>query len=129
MTAAVEIYQISFEQYESMTADLSGREVLLSAAKLASEIIVGMYGDEVLAFIGLVPPTLLSDQAYVWMLTTAEGEAHPILLARYGNGFIRTALAKYRVLFGHCFSEKSARWLRHMGAEFISETQFEFRRG
>jgi len=92
----VEIYQISFEQYAQMTEGMEGREILLSAAKLASEIIIGKYGEEILAFIGLVPPHILSDQAYVWMLTTVEGEAHPILLARYGKGVIDTALAKYR---------------------------------
>ena len=125
----IEIYQISFEQFARMTEGTPGREVLLSAAKLASEIIIGMYGDEVLAYIGLVPPTLLADRAYIWMLTTESGEAHPLLIARYGEKFILTALCKYRVLFGHCFSEKSARWLRYMGAEFVSDTQFEFRRG
>jgi len=125
----VEIYQISFEQYAQMTEGMEGREILLSAAKLASEIIIGKYGEEILAFIGLVPPHILSDQAYVWMLTTVEGEAHPILLARYGKGVIDTALAKYRVLFGHCFTARSKYRLTYMGAEFVSETQFEFRRG
>jgi hypothetical protein len=128
MTMNVEIYQISFEQYAQMTEGMEGREILLSAAKLASEIIIGKFGDEILAYIGLVPPTLVSDQAYMWMLTTSAGEAHPILLARYGAGVVDTALAKYRVLFGHCFEPKSAYWLRYMGAEFTSETQFEFRR-
>lgn len=125
----VEIYQISFTEFEKLSAGMDGRDVLLSAAKLASEIIIGKYGDEILAYIGLVPPTLLSDQAYVWMLTTSAGESHPILLARYGAGVIQTALLKYRVLYGHCFTAKSQHWLRYMGAEFTSETQFQFRRG
>jgi hypothetical protein len=129
MTKRVEIYQISFEQYARMIDGLPGRDVLLSAAKLANEIIIGMYDGKVLAYIGLVPPSLLADQSYIWMYTTEVGEAHPLLLARYGRDVIETVLCKYRAVYGHCFSPKSARWLKSLGAEFDSETQFTIRRG
>lgn len=122
----VEIYQVSFDQFVKLRGDAS--DVELSAAKLASEIITGIYNGEVLGFVGLVPPTLLSDEAYIWMITTEAGEQHPILLARYGTGLIQTALLKYRELFGHCFNARSARWLKYLGAEFTSETQFVIRR-
>lgn len=126
---AAEIYQISFERFDAMIGDFPEKPVVLSAAKLASDILVGMYNDEPLVYIGLVPPHIFSDVAYVWMMTTPAGDAHPILLARYGAKTLETILLKYHTLHGHCFSEKSARWLKRLGAEFTSETKFEIRRG
>jgi hypothetical protein len=125
----VEIFEISFDAYAKRMAGVPGEEVLLSAAKLATDLIVATYGEETLVYIGLIPPTLLSDEAYIWMLTTEAGHRHPILLARYARGFIDTALTKYRALYGHCFEPKSAHWLRYLGAEFHTETQFKIRRG
>lgn len=124
----VEIYQISFEQFERMLGLDEGREITLFMAKQASEIIVGMYAGKPLAFIGVAPTTLISSDALIWMLTTEEGSRHPILLARYGAGVIETILMKYTRLFGRCFNDKSARWLKSLGADFVSETEFEFRR-
>lgn len=124
-----EIYQVSFGQFDQMIGDCPGKEIILSAAKLATDIIVGMYGEVPVAYIGLVPPTLFSDEAFVWMITTDEGAKHPLILARYGKKTIGTFLLKYKKLYGFCFSEKSAKWLKSLGAEFVSETKFEIRRG
>jgi hypothetical protein len=124
-----EIYQVSFSQFDAMIGDCAGKEIILSAAKLASDIIVGMYGEVPVAYIGLVPPTLLADEAFVWMITTEEGNRRPILLARYGKKTIATILLKFPKLYGFCFNPKSAKWLKSLGAEFTSETKFEIRRG
>ena len=124
-----ELFQVSFGQFEQMLEVARERAVVLSAAKLASEIIVMMFDGKPMCYVGLVPPTLLSDAAYIWMLVTPEGEAHPFLMGKYGTKVVRTAQEKYRIIFGDCFSESSAKWLKYMGAEFISETRFEFRRG
>lgn len=123
-----EIYQLSFDQFAKLNEGCENYHVALSAARLASERIVMMYGDEILCYVGLIPPTLLSDEAYIWMNTTEAGFAHPKILARYGKKTIETFLLKYPMIWGHCFSEKSARWLRSFGAEFTSETVFEIRR-
>jgi hypothetical protein len=124
-----EIYQISKEQFCRMLEDIPGRQYAIASAGVASEIIVGMFGDKPLCYIGLTPKTLISDSAYVWMIVTDEGFKHRFLLARYGKGFVETVLAKYTCIFGYCFSESSARWLKSLGAKFTSENEFEIRRG
>ena len=123
-----EIYQVSLDQFMAMIADRSDKETVYAAARFCSEILVGVFGGTPLVFIGLAPRTLLSDEAYAWMLVTPEGEKHPLLLARYATGVLDTILVKYTRIFGHCFSPKSARWLRCLGADFLSETEFEFGR-
>lgn len=123
-----ELYQISFSQFERMVESLPSKPQNLSAGKLASEIIVLMFNNTPMCYVGLAPPTLLSEAAYIWMLTTPEGELHPFLLGKYGLPVVQTALLKYKTIFGDCFSENSAKWLKHMGAVFTSDTEFEFRR-
>jgi hypothetical protein len=123
-----EIYQVSLAQFMKMIGDHDDREVIHAAARFCSEILVGMFGGSPLCYIGLAPRTLISSEAYAWMLVTSEGEKHPFLLARYARGVLETVLLKYPIIYGHCFNAKSARWLRSLGAEFTSEIEFEFRR-
>ena len=123
-----EIFQVSKLQFIKMLGEVPAKEAALTAAGLSTEILVGMFNDEALCFVGLAPRTLLSDTAYIWMITTDAGLAHPIILARYSKGLIDTALVKYSMLFGHCFVGHSAQWLRWLGARFLSETEFEIRR-
>ena len=123
-----EIYLVSFDQFASMLGDREDRQVVLSAAKLCSEIIVGMFDGKPLVYLGLAPTTLISSEVYVWMIVTEEGQKHPFLIGRYAKKTLATIQSKYPLIYGDCFSEKSARWLRSLGAEFVSETKFEFRR-
>ena len=126
--SAVEIFQISVGQFESMIAGHPDAKICMVAAKLSAEIIVGMYDSEPGCYIGLAPPTLLSEKAYIWLIVTEVGAAHPRLLARYSHGIIETALLKYSTLTGHCFTESAAKWLLWLGAEFVGVHEFEIRR-
>lgn len=69
---------------------------------------------------GLIPRTLLSQQAYLWLLTTDVCAEHKFLLVRYSQLFVEQALKTYTTLTGHVdagnFSAK--RWLKWLGAEF-----------
>jgi hypothetical protein len=124
-----EIYQISLGQFILMYKfPKNDRDNIIRAAALSSEIIVGMFNGEAVCFIGLAPRTLISDTAYAWMIVTDFGKSHGLLLARYAKSFVETMLLKYRRVTGHCFEPKSVRWLKSLGAEFLSEIEFEFRR-
>jgi len=123
-----EIYQISPQQFDAMLQPMPNREVALFAAKRSAEILVGLRESNPIAFVGFAPPTLISDSAYVWMIENNPTAADRFLFARYSRGLIETGLLKYSRLYGHCFSPKSARWLRWLGAEFTTATEFEIRR-
>ena len=81
---------------------------------------IGSVDGEVAAMWGLVPQSLLSNQAYLWLLTTDLAEEHKFLLVRYSQLFIEAALKNYEKITGHCeagnFSAK--RWVRWLGGEF-----------
>jgi len=125
MSVRVEIFQISLEQFGNMIAGRSDAKIAMAAANMTSEIIVGLYNEQPACYIGLAPRTLLSDDAYIWLIVTEIGEAHSRLLARYSKGFIATALLKYPRLHGHCFTPAAARWLNWLGAKFSSVYEFE----
>jgi hypothetical protein len=122
-----EIYQISKEQFIAMVNQPVDKN-LTEAVVLSTDIIVGMFNNQPLCFIGIAPRSLVSDSAYIWMITTDEGKRHSILIARYAKSFVEIVMLKYSFIFGDCFDEKSRNWLRHLGAKFTSLTQFEFRR-
>ncbi len=121
-----EIFRVSHAQFMALTGHRPEYDVI---GKLCEDIIVGMFGGVAMVFIGLSPRTILSTEAYAWMIVTDEGQRHPLLLARYAKGVRDTILGKYSMIYGHCFAERSANWLRSLGATFVSETEFEIRRG
>lgn len=69
---------------------------------------------------GLIPPTLLSEQAYIWLHTTEVAEQHTFLLVRHSQRLIADMLKEYSALVGHCQVEdpRAQRWLKWLGAEF-----------
>lgn len=81
---------------------------------------IGMVDGEVAAMWGLVPQSILSNQAYLWLLTTDLAEQHKFLLVRYSQLFVKQALKHYEKIVGHCRAGDFAakRWVRWLGGEF-----------
>lgn len=121
----IEIFQISQEQFGSMIAERGDAKIAMAAAQWTMEIVVGMYDEQPVCYIGLAPKTLLSSEAYIWLIVTEVGEQHSRLLARYSRGFIETALLKYPRLYGHSFTPTAIRWLLWLGAKFTGTYEFE----
>lgn len=67
---------------------------------------------------GLIPPTLMSDCAYLWLhVVEAPGE-HEFLFVRNSQRAIEEALRRFPTIVGHCIREDrgAQRWLRWLGA-------------
>jgi hypothetical protein len=81
---------------------------------------MGMVDGKIACMWGLVPQTILSNQAYLWLITTDIAIEHKFLLVRYSQLFVEKALEHYPVITGHCAAGdfKAKRWLRWLGAEF-----------
>jgi hypothetical protein len=79
------------------------------------------YIDDVLACVwGLMPPTLLSQQAYLWLYTTDVIKGHEFILVRHSQLVMEDMLKQYPSIVGHAVvnNHKAIRWLRWLGAEF-----------
>jgi len=69
---------------------------------------------------GIIPPTLMSYQAYMWLHVTDHLEKHEFVLVRHSQRVIEDVLKEYPVIVGHSVlgATKSIRWLKWLGAKF-----------
>jgi hypothetical protein len=69
---------------------------------------------------GIIPPTLLSDEAYLWHYLLASAGDHTFVLARYSRLALERVMERYPKLVGHCRQgdEDAQRWVRWLGGKF-----------
>lgn len=82
----------------------------------------GLVDGQIVCLWGLCPPTLLSDQAYIWLLTTDEIEEHKFLFIRHSQMMMEKMLDVYPVIIGEVEINnfRARQWLRWLGAKFIT---------
>jgi hypothetical protein len=94
----------------------------------------GEIDGEIICVFGLMPPTLLSDRAYLWMWHNEKIKEHSFVVIRESQLAVEEMLRDYAVLVGHCHRDRpqSRKWLRWLGAEFGqadgTRVPFEIRR-
>lgn len=97
--------------------DSGALESYLSQSKT---VWIGTENGKLLAFWGVVLPTLISDRAYLWLYTTLALNEHKFVFIRHSQIVIRDMLEDYPLIVGHCVlgETKSIRWLTWLGAKF-----------
>lgn len=95
---------------------------LRECMKRSIEVRYGMLDGEVACMWGLIPPTLLSDQAYLWLLTTDIVTEHKFLFVRHSQRYVEEALHIFPNIIGDVIvgNKQALRWLRWLGAEFAA---------
>jgi len=100
----------------------------------SEEVFLGMHDDRVACVWGLATPTVVSNRAYLWLLTTDLVEKHKFIFVRHSQIVLEDALKRYDVIIGHVEvgNTQARKWLRWLGAEIgVPEkgfSQFEIRR-
>jgi hypothetical protein len=86
----------------------------------STEVRYGFIDGKVACMWGLIPPSLLSTTAYLWLLTTEIVAEHKFLFVRYSQRYVEEALKVYPTLVGDVIigNPSALRWLRWLGAEF-----------
>jgi hypothetical protein len=97
--------------------DLRKLEVCLNMSDI---IYAGIIDGEYACCWGLVPPSMMSDKAYLWLQTTAKVEEHKFLFVRHSQRCVEKMLESYEELVGFCSPENKAaiRWIEWLGGEF-----------
>lgn len=69
---------------------------------------------------GLIPPTVLSDQAYLWLQTTDLVEANKFMFIRWSQRYMEKMLTLYPTIIGNVDTRftNNIRWLKFLGAKF-----------
>lgn len=100
--------------------DPKDAEVLEFCQSMSIMTWTGYVGDVLICCWGLIPPSMLSRQAYLWMHSTPAVRDHAFCLVRHSQRVIEEMLKDYDKIVGHCREDAadSIRWLRWLGAEF-----------
>jgi hypothetical protein len=115
---AVDIHEVLSR---SDVFEIEGSEQAVTYAyRMSSNCWAGLVDNKVACIWGLIPPTLLSDQAYLWLLITKEVEQHKFLFIRHSQRAVEAMLTKYSLIVGHCAigNDPAIKWLRWLKAEF-----------
>lgn len=120
-------------QMDSSLSELA-LEALSRAGRNSEPLYIGMVDDVAICFYGLIPPTLMSNSAYLWLYTTPKFKENSFTFIRHSQIVVKKMLEKYETIRGHGrFSDdRSLAWLRFLGAEFMPAqgevVPFEIRR-
>jgi hypothetical protein len=81
---------------------------------------VGYNDEELMCAWGIVPPSVLSSEVYLWLHTTGAVRTNQFMLVRQSQIFIQKLLDNYSAVVGHVRADatSSKRWLKWLGAEF-----------
>lgn len=97
------------------------RKETINFGSRSDPLFVGMYGNQVICFVGFIPASLLSDVAYLWMYSTPAVVDHKVMVGRFGRRLIKAARERYPRICGHC--SDSRLWLESLGAT-VTGNQF-----
>lgn len=94
--------------------------ILEFCQSMSSECWTGYVDSKLICCWGLIPPTLLSNQAYLWMHCTPDIRDHKFLLVRHSQIVVAKMLERYPRIVGDCLldASDSIRWLKWLGATF-----------
>ena len=108
----------------SPIAHIPGAEGVLKECMWRSiEVRQGLVDGKVACAWGLIPPTILSQTAYLWLLTTDIIVEHKFLFIRYSQRYVEEALKTYPNIIGDVVGDNPSakRWIKWLGGEFGPE--------
>ena len=122
----VEIFpvdKIDAENFIKLTAyaNTPGADKSLTEhVRVSSHSWVGLADGDIACVWGLIPGSLISDRAYLWVLVTKKVEEAPFLFVMSSRAVMKEMMERHQVLYGMCEVEKpdSIRWLKLLGAKF-----------
>lgn len=90
-------------------------------AALSHAVWVGEFDEKAACFFGIVLPSFLSEQAYLWLhVDESVIESNQFLFVRHSQRVVEKLLKDYPLIVGltHVKATKSIRWLKWLGATF-----------
>lgn len=108
------------ELVKGISFDEAGEKAMDFCLLMSTVIWAGFINGGLACIWGVIPPTLMSNQAYLWLYTTDLIKEHQFLLVRHSQLVMEEILDEYPSVVGHAIigSSKSIRWLKWLGAEF-----------
>lgn len=88
--------------------------------KFTRHLWAGSVDGEIACIWGLIPPSLISSQAYLWLYTTELVNDHTFVFVRYSQRAVEQMLEEYPVIVGVCAADnaRAIRWVKWLGGQF-----------
>jgi hypothetical protein len=102
-------------------ADLpKAEQIMRECLHRSVEVRYGLVNGEIACVWGLIPPSLLSTGAYLWLLTTEIVAENKFLFVRHSQRYVEEALKTYPLLYGDVIigNRSGKKWLEWLGARF-----------
>lgn len=117
-----EIRQLIFSSSDANLSDEDWGKMDMCLA-LTSQLYVGAIDGKFICAWGLILPTILSTQAYLWLYTSEAIKGNEFFFVRHSQKALQAMLEEFPEIVGHTNpkAESSIRWLRWLGAEFLEE--------
>jgi len=108
-------------RYENMSR--RDWEILRECYMRSEERYVGIVNGCIACMWGLIPPSLMSDRAYIWLFHNHLVEEHKFAFIRHSQRQMERMLKIYPEIHGDCLvsNETARNWLRWLGAKFSSQ--------
>lgn len=105
---------------DGSTIDPKSAGILDFCQSLSVSMWTAYTDEELICCWGLIPPSALSNQAYIWMHSTPAIRKHAFIIVRHSQIVLEEMLKRYDRIVGDCLlgAHDSIRWLRWLGAEF-----------
>jgi len=94
-------------------------EIMVRWYHNSNEIWAGFCRDQLGCLYGTWAKSLLSDEAYLWLVTNEVVKEHPFIFVRHSQLAIERLLKQYRTLYGHVLygQVNSIQWLEWLGVQ------------
>lgn len=118
-TDGASAWDLIFPDYLSMLSSID-QETMQRIMMNSSRVWVGEDDGKIIAVWGLVPPTLLSDVAYLWLYTTPHLRNHVFTFIRHSQRAVEEMLHEFPRIVGHTRinNHRGIQWLRWLGAKY-----------
>jgi hypothetical protein len=116
----IEIRKARAEDFTGLVQDPDALRACYNYLNASVTAWTGMIDGGLACIWGLVPPTILSDTAYLWLYTTPVLDQHKFTFVRHSQLMIEKMLEDFPVIVGHVLAgqERSKRWLKWLGVTF-----------
>jgi len=116
----VEVDYAEVIRHSPVAEEPEAQAIMGNFLKRSTHTFVGYVDGRVAAVYGLITPSLLSDQCYMWLLTTDAATEHKFLLIRHSEVVIEGILGHYARIVGNTSASdvKAIRWLKWLGATY-----------
>lgn len=98
------------------------KQKLVAMIKISQHVFYGTADKELACIWGLVAPTILSDQAYLWLYCTPVIDNHKFLFIRHSQRWVEKTLKEYPKIVGYCDegNVRAIRWIKWLGGIFAA---------